>query len=71
MTVFEIHHVDQAAQLRIEAPADAGADGLTLHIEAPGNEFPLTPGEVDLVSDWLFSWAIDRDRKNAVIRIEN
>ena len=70
MIVFSIAHIDQAAELRIEAPAAGGVEGLVLRIEAPGNEFPLTPGEVDLVSDWLFSWAIDRDRRNA-IRIEH
>ena len=69
MTVFSIAHPGELAELRIDAP-DAGAEGLTLCIEAPNAVIALSPTEVDLISDWLYGWAIERDRRGA-IRIEH
>ena len=70
MTVFTIAHPREQTELFIEDQSAAGADGLTLRIEAPGAVFALSPTEVDLVSDWLYGWAIERDRR-AAIRIEH
>ena len=71
MTVFSITHPDKLAELRIDATDAAGADGLTLCLEAPGGRIALSAPEVDLLSDALLFWIIGDAERTAAIRIEN
>ena len=69
MTIFSIAHIDQAAELVIDAPA--GGATLVLRVDAPGNEFPLSAAETDLLSDALLFWIIGDTHQRAALVVEH